>query len=121
MPKAIWKGGISFGLVYIPIKLYSGASPSSMMNVFCAGTPSGKVGGSIGNKSSDSVGKERQMGWLFQETFFRPSAGSRHDDRVGRRSPRFFPLRSCRRSDRRCDDTCRSIGAGIFAAVAGRK
>ncbi len=26
MPKAIWKGGISFGLVYIPVKLYSGAS-----------------------------------------------------------------------------------------------
>ncbi|MFW5781165.1 MAG: Ku protein [Bacteroidota bacterium] len=26
MPKAIWKGGISFGLVYIPIKLYSGSS-----------------------------------------------------------------------------------------------
>jgi DNA end-binding protein Ku len=25
MPKAIWKGGISFGLVYIPVKLYSGA------------------------------------------------------------------------------------------------
>ncbi len=26
MPRAIWKGGISFGLVYIPVKLYSGAS-----------------------------------------------------------------------------------------------
>ncbi len=26
MPRAIWKGGISFGLVYIPIKLYNGAS-----------------------------------------------------------------------------------------------
>jgi DNA end-binding protein Ku len=26
MPKALWKGGISFGLVYIPVKLYSGAS-----------------------------------------------------------------------------------------------
>ncbi len=25
MPRAIWKGGISFGLVYIPVKLYSGA------------------------------------------------------------------------------------------------
>ena len=24
MPRAIWKGGISFGLVYIPVKLYSG-------------------------------------------------------------------------------------------------
>lgn len=26
MPRAIWKGGISFGLVYIPVKLYSGAT-----------------------------------------------------------------------------------------------
>lgn len=26
MPRAIWKGGISFGLVYIPVKMYSGAS-----------------------------------------------------------------------------------------------
>ena len=26
MPRAIWKGGISFGLVYIPVKLYSGTS-----------------------------------------------------------------------------------------------
>ncbi|RPI44479.1 MAG: Ku protein [Bacteroidetes bacterium] len=26
MPRAIWKGGISFGLVYIPVKLYSGSS-----------------------------------------------------------------------------------------------
>jgi DNA end-binding protein Ku len=25
MPRAIWKGGISFGLVYVPVKLYSGA------------------------------------------------------------------------------------------------
>jgi len=25
MPRAIWKGGVSFGLVYIPVKLYSGA------------------------------------------------------------------------------------------------
>ncbi|GAB1404991.1 Ku protein [Lentimicrobium sp.] len=25
MPRAIWKGGISFGLVYIPVKLYSGS------------------------------------------------------------------------------------------------
>ncbi len=25
MPRAIWKGGISFGLVFIPVKLYSGA------------------------------------------------------------------------------------------------
>jgi DNA end-binding protein Ku len=28
MPKAIWKGGISFGLVYIPVKLYSGTATS---------------------------------------------------------------------------------------------
>lgn len=26
MPRAIWKGGVSFGLVYIPVKMYSGAS-----------------------------------------------------------------------------------------------
>jgi DNA end-binding protein Ku len=26
MARALWKGGISFGLVYIPVKLYSGAS-----------------------------------------------------------------------------------------------
>jgi DNA end-binding protein Ku len=26
MPRAIWKGGISFGLVYIPVKLYSGST-----------------------------------------------------------------------------------------------
>ena len=25
MPRALWKGGISFGLVYIPVKLYSGS------------------------------------------------------------------------------------------------
>ncbi|MEN6456065.1 MAG: Ku protein [Prolixibacteraceae bacterium] len=25
MPRAIWKGGVSFGLVYIPVKLYSGS------------------------------------------------------------------------------------------------
>jgi DNA end-binding protein Ku len=25
MPRALWKGGIRFGLVYIPVKLYSGA------------------------------------------------------------------------------------------------
>jgi DNA end-binding protein Ku len=30
MPRAIWKGGISFGLVYIPIKLYSGTESSSI-------------------------------------------------------------------------------------------
>jgi DNA end-binding protein Ku len=28
MPRAIWKGGISFGLVYIPVKLYSGTDSS---------------------------------------------------------------------------------------------
>ena len=26
MPKAIWKGGISFGLVYIPVRMYSGST-----------------------------------------------------------------------------------------------
>lgn len=30
MPRAIWKGGISFGLVFIPVKLYSGTSGSSI-------------------------------------------------------------------------------------------
>jgi DNA end-binding protein Ku len=30
MAKAIWKGGISFGLVYIPVKLYSGASQNDL-------------------------------------------------------------------------------------------
>jgi DNA end-binding protein Ku len=30
MPRAIWKGGISFGLVYIPVKLYSGANQSDL-------------------------------------------------------------------------------------------
>ena len=30
MPKAIWKGGISFGLVYIPVKLYSGVSSNDV-------------------------------------------------------------------------------------------
>ena len=30
MPRAIWKGGISFGLVYIPVKLYSGTETSKI-------------------------------------------------------------------------------------------
>jgi DNA end-binding protein Ku len=30
MPRAIWKGGISFGLVYIPVKLYSGTESSKI-------------------------------------------------------------------------------------------
>src|SRR5690554_2898239 len=30
MPRAIWKGGISFGLVYIPVKLYSGATRNDL-------------------------------------------------------------------------------------------
>jgi DNA end-binding protein Ku len=30
MPRAIWKGGISFGLVYIPVKLYSGVSANDV-------------------------------------------------------------------------------------------
>jgi len=30
MPRAIWKGGISFGLVYIPVKLYSGVSSNDI-------------------------------------------------------------------------------------------
>ncbi len=30
MPRAIWKGGISFGLVFVPIKLYSGVSSSGI-------------------------------------------------------------------------------------------
>jgi DNA end-binding protein Ku len=30
MPRAIWKGGISFGLVFIPVKLYSGTTSSNI-------------------------------------------------------------------------------------------
>src|SRR5438067_4234267 len=30
MPRAIWTGAISFGLVNVPIKLYSGTSPKTV-------------------------------------------------------------------------------------------
>jgi len=30
MPRAIWSGAISFGLVNVPVKLYSATSPKSV-------------------------------------------------------------------------------------------
>jgi DNA end-binding protein Ku len=30
MARALWKGGVSFGLVYIPIEMYSAASSSAL-------------------------------------------------------------------------------------------